>query len=144
MSIGGAAPSAVAERVPRIRPPALGATLLLLSTLAQAAEPDDGTVDFNPAFLQGGSKVDVSRFSKGNPVLPGDYLVDLQVNGRWVNRTTVSFIGQPGSDIAQPCIDRSIFDRVGVDMEKLSEPARAELQAAGHETCLAIARLIQD
>lgn len=134
----------MAERVPRIRPPALGATLLLLSTLAQAAEPDAGTVDFNPAFLQGGSKVDVSRFSKGNPVLPGDYLVDLQVNGRWVNRITVRFIGQPASDIAQPCIDRSIFDRIGVDLQKLSETARAELQAAGRDACLPLGKLIQD
>jgi len=117
---------------------------VLLPPPARAAEPDAQPLDFNPAFLQGGSRVDVSRFSRGNPVLPGDYLVDLQINGKWVNRVTVRFIGQSGSDVAQPCIDRSIFNRIGIDLQKLPEAARAQLQAAGPETCLTVSSMIQD
>jgi len=77
-------------------------------------------------------------------VLPGDYLVDLQINGKWVSRVTVRFIGQPDSDVAQPCIDRSIFDRIGVDLDKLSESSRAQLQEAGAEGCLGLGRMIED
>jgi len=117
---------------------------LVLPPPTRAAEPDAQQLDFNPAFLQGGAKVDVSRFARGNPVLPGDYLVDLHINGKWVNRVTVRFVGQADSDIAQPCIDRSIFNRIGVDLQKLSEVARAELQAAGADACLTLGGLIQD
>jgi outer membrane usher protein len=110
----------------------------------RAAEPDAGVVDFNPAFLQGGSRVDVSRFSRGNVVLAGEYLVDLQVNGKWVSRANVRFTPQAGSDVAQPCIEPSLFDRIGIDLQKLTEAARAELQAAPRDTCLDIGRLVQD
>lgn len=130
---------------------ALGAALLLNSPSLRAAEPgaaetqfDAGVVEFNPAFLQGGSKVDVSRFSRGDVVLAGDYLVDLQVNGKWISRVTVRFIEQPGSDVALPCIERAIFDRIGVDAGKLTEAARGELQAATRDTCLDLGRLVQD
>lgn len=101
-------------------------------------------MEFNSAFLQGGARVDVSRFARGNPVLPGDYLVDLQVNGKWVSRVTVRFIGQPDSDVAQPCIDRPIFDRIGMDPEKLPDQAQARLKAAGADGCVDVAGLVED
>ncbi len=130
---------------------ALGVALLLNPPCLRAAEPgaavpqpDTGVVEFNPAFLQGGSKVDISRFSRGDVVLAGEYLVDLQVNGKWISRVTVRFIEQPGSDVAQPCIERAIFDRIGADVRKLTEAARGELQLAARDTCLDLGKLVQD
>src|SRR5689334_3991697 len=114
---GGAAPTTLAELL-------CGAALLLpLPALAAAA--DTAQLEFNPVFLQGGSQVDLSRFARGNAVLPGDYVVDLHINGTWVSRVPVRFIGQAGSDVAKPCVDRPMFDRIGIDPARLTEPVRA-------------------
>ena len=108
---------------------------------AAAAEPQ---VEFNAAFLQGGSQVDVSRFSRGNPVLPGDYMVDLQINGKWMGRTSVRFVAQPNSDIALPCIDRALIARIGLDFEKLSASARDTLEKAQSVGCVDLKAMIAD
>ena len=107
-------------------------------------DPAAAQVEFNPAFLQGGDKVDVSRFSKGNPVLPGDYVVDQQINGKWVGRASVRLIAQPDSDIALPCIDRALVDRMGLDFEKLSPAARSELSKAQSAACVDLKAMIPD
>jgi len=101
-------------------------------------------VEFDSAFLRGGAEVDVSRFSRGNPVLPGDYLVDLQVNGKWIGHASVRFVAQPNSDIALPCIDRTLITRLGVDFEKLPESARALMQNAQPDACVDLAAMIPE
>jgi outer membrane usher protein len=117
----------------------------MLSPVPSRAAPADGPqVEFDPAFIRGGSQVDVSRFSRGNPVLPGDYLVDLQINGKWVGRATVRFVAQPASDIALPCIDRALIGRIGLDFEKLSATARAMLQEAQSDSCVDLKAMIRD
>jgi outer membrane usher protein len=60
-------------------------------------------------------------------VLPGDYMVDLQINGKWTGRASVRFIAQPDSDIALPCVGPALIVRIGLDFEKLSASARALL-----------------
>ena len=121
---------------------AAGIIAALFSAPSIAAEPAAAQVEFNPAFLQGGAKVDVSRFSRGNPVLPGDYVVDLQINGRWVGRASVRFVAQPDSDIALPCIDRALIERIGLDFEKLSPVARLELRKAQSAGCVDLQAMI--
>lgn len=101
-------------------------------------------VEFDPAFIRGGSQVDLSRFSRGNPVLPGEYTVDLQINGQWKGHATVRFIAQPNSDIAQPCIDRTVIGLIGLDFEKLTESARAELRKARDGGCFDLAAAVPD
>ncbi len=118
--------------------------LVVLAAPAVGAEPAGPQVEFNPAFLRGGSQVDVSRFSRGNAVLPGDYLLDLQINGKWLGRVSVRFIGQPGSDIAQPCIDHAIIEQIGFDTAKLTPAARAGLQASRSEDCVDLQALVRD
>ncbi|MDB6008374.1 MAG: fimbrial protein [Gammaproteobacteria bacterium] len=117
---------------------------MLLSARSPAAAAAEPQVEFNAAFLQGGSQVDVSRFSRGNPVLPGDYMVDLQINGKWMGRASVRFIAQPNSDIALPCIDRALIGRIGLDFEKLSASARATLQKAQSAGCVDLKAMIAD
>jgi outer membrane usher protein len=122
----------------------LFALVALSPAIARAADATGSPVEFNSAFLQGGSQVDVSRFSRGNPVLPGDYVVDLQVNGKWVGRASVRFMAQPDSDIALPCIDRSLIVRIGLDLERLSSSARNALQKAEAAGCVDLKALIPD
>ena len=116
----------------------------LLWATSPAAEPAAAPLEFNPSFLQGSTKVDVSRFSRGNPVLPGDYLVDLQINSKWVGRASVRFTAQPNSDIALPCIDRALIGRIGLDFEKLSPTAREELRKAQSAGCINLEAMIPD
>ncbi|SDD99740.1 PapC N-terminal domain-containing protein, partial [Cupriavidus sp. YR651] len=86
-------------------------------------------VEFNDQFLQQtGAHIDVSRFSKKNATLAGSYRVDLYVNEVILGRTEVT-LRQVGADPlnVQPCFDRDLLERVGVDLTKLSPEATALL-----------------
>ncbi|EYD36787.1 papC N-terminal domain protein [Acinetobacter baumannii 25493_8] len=49
----------------------------------EAAASAPVEAEFDSAFLIGDAqKVDISRFKYGNPVLPGEYNVDVYVNGQ--------------------------------------------------------------
>jgi len=89
--------------------------------------------------------VDVTRFSRGNPFSPGEYRVDIHVNDAWVGRYDVSFRNlAEGVDSARPCFGRKLLDAVGVDLEKLSEQARAALVADDPDQCRQLADLVPD
>jgi outer membrane usher protein len=120
------------------------ALVMLVPAISSAADSTPAEVEFNPAFLQGSTKVDVSRFSRGNPVLPGDYSVDLQVNGKWMGHASVRFIAQPNSDIALPCIDRPLVDRIGLNFEKLSTSAQAEMHKTLSGGCVDLKAMISE
>lgn len=114
----------------------------LSKTDAQAQQPD--FIHFNSIFLHGGNgqNVDISRFAHGNPVLPGEYQVELQMNGKWVGRASVSFIAQPGSNIAQACVDRAVIERIGLDYASLTALARSELVKIKRAGCADLPALI--
>ena len=140
----GPARSTLQELLSRFFLAVLGTLVMLSPARSPAAAAAQPQVEFDPAFLQGGSQVDVSRFSRGNPVLPGDYMVDLQINGKWTGRVSVRFIAQPDSDIAIPCIDRALIERIGLDFEKLSASAKAILQKAQSAGCADLQAMIPD
>lgn len=100
-------------------------------------------VQFNPQFLMksAGQSVDVSRFARGNPVSPGDYVVDLYVNDDLVGHTSVSFVSRPGSDNAVPRFDRALIERIGLDYSKLSPAQLAELEKADSKDGIDLAKL---
>lgn len=77
-------------------------------------------VEFNPAFFPDGSgnqQVDISKFSKGNVVLPGSYRTEVYLNGQWLGRETLSFVSVEGQDSAQMCLEREALLRVGIDLD---------------------------
>lgn len=87
-----------------------------------AADPSSGSVEFNGAFTGNTQNVDLSRFEKGNPVLPGRYRVDLYVDDVRLSTQDVTFRGVEGSDIAQPCFTYDDILHMNVDTSKL-DPA---------------------
>ncbi|KRE99482.1 hypothetical protein ASG87_13815 [Frateuria sp. Soil773] len=90
---------------------------------AAPATIEPANASFNSAFLAGGTQdVDLSRFEHGNPVLPGDYLVDLYVNGNWVGNENVRFRAEDAKSSARPCFDAQQLERYGIDTGKL-DPA---------------------
>jgi P pilus assembly protein, porin PapC len=60
---------------------------IIFSQSALAEQTDE--VIFNTDFMR--SNIDVSAYSKGNPVPFGEYTVDLYVNERWKGRAEVNF-----------------------------------------------------
>jgi len=107
---------------------------------AAAAPASSGAVEFNEAFTAGQDQsVDVSRFEKGNPVLPGQYRVDIYVNEVRVDAENVNFKATPNSDVAQPCFDYAGLVRLGIDASKLD----AKMDAV-HNPCIQIQDISAD
>jgi outer membrane usher protein len=104
-------------------------------------------VEFDRNLLRsGGSQaVDLSRFEKGNVVLPGIYAVDLYVNGDWIGRVDVPFRqmrDSPKNADAQACFDRSLLERMGVNLSKLTPEVTAALAAP--ESCRPMREIIDE
>ncbi|MNZ33940.1 Outer membrane usher protein HtrE precursor [compost metagenome] len=85
---------------------------------AQTAPQMVASVTFNPSFLNG-TNVDISRFENGNPVLPGNYRVDLYINDYRVAREQISFRSMSKDENARPCFTRALLERMNVDVAKL-------------------------
>lgn len=120
---------------------------------AQAGPAADGSstqvaqVEFDSSFLAPSSikGVDLSRFSKGNFVAPGQYAVDLATNDNWVGRARITFKRPDGARdnvSAQPCFTKSDVVRAGIDIRKL-EPSVLE-QLADPKACLPIEQIVPD
>jgi outer membrane usher protein len=136
------APAAVAAPVGAVGllPPAmtapLAASTVAVGPIAKGtATAEPAAVEFNPQFLSGSGEanVDISRFDKGNVAAAGHYRAALYVNGVWIGQTDVA-LREPGGAVrgAQPVFDADLIQRAGVDMTRLSDAARAQLDAAGH------------
>ena len=105
--------------------------------------PDASGADavFDRSMLSGGGNntTDLSRFEHGNPVLPGNYNIDLYLNASWVGRTEVRFdaVGQAS---ATPCVDRKLLDQLGLRPEKVPPLIMSSLQDP--KACVGIGSLI--
>ncbi|PRG36935.1 fimbria/pilus outer membrane usher protein [Burkholderia multivorans] len=108
----------------------------------QVAQTEFAQVEFESAFLQGAGAIDVSRYGRGNVVRPGRYTPDIYVDGRWVGRADVPFKAAPNTPDAQPCFDRALLDRIGVDRARLPKDIRATFEQ--EEACLRIGQIIPD
>ena len=92
-----------------------------------AALPASGSVSFDADFFPAGMapKVDLSRFEKGNVVLPGDYYGDIRLNQQWRARGDITFANAPGTDDAYPCFDAAMLTSYGIDLKKIAADAAA-------------------
>ncbi|WP_434584716.1 fimbria/pilus outer membrane usher protein [Klebsiella sp. R390] len=89
---------------------------IAFSQIAYAEQNDD--IIFNTDFMR--SDVDVSAYSRGNPVPAGEYSVELYVNERWKGKTNVTFkMTEEKSTIAKPCFDLNLVAKLGIDIERI-------------------------
>ena len=87
---------------------------------------------FNEEFLSiGGNQphADLSIFAFGNQVLPGEYMVDVQLEDRLLGRTKVHFVPGEASRDAVPCLTPSMLDVWGVNVKAFSAIATAPSDA---------------
>ncbi|QML55228.1 outer membrane usher protein [Escherichia coli] len=75
---------------------------LLYSSSCLSAEQ----VEYDPTFLMGqnASNIDLSRYSEGNPTLPGIYDVSVYINNQPVTNQSIPFIVVEGKKNALACI----------------------------------------
>lgn len=122
--------------------------LAAMQTLPAHAEKriELSQAEFGNEFFRGKENqgVDVSRFSKANPVSPGTYRADVYANGSWVGRMDVVFRQTSDKDGVFPCFNQSILEAIGVDLSKLSEEALAILRNAKDGTCVALGDMVPD
>jgi outer membrane usher protein len=94
-------------------------------------------VVFDPAFLapDDAAALDLSRFARGNPVLPGHYDVDVWMNGEWQARKPVRFDNWKDRVEANACIAHEELVAYGLD------PAAPTIND-DHDPCMPIDRRI--
>ena len=82
-------------------------------------------VQFDDTFLraQNGEAINVNRFTRGNAVSPGKYVVEIVVNGSRIAREDVRFVANKGEIAARPCLSRALLQRAGVDLGKADAAA---------------------
>lgn len=117
--------------------------LLLLSGAYAMGSHAVENVGFNPAFFPdgaGGQHVDITKFSQGNIVLPGNYRTDVYLNGQWIGRETLTFVATEGRDSAQMCLERDALLRFGIDLDAPKDQPGAP--PPDYERCADIARYL--
>ena len=83
--------------------------------------PAPDAVEFSPLFLgETATTADLSRFERANAVSPGEYLVDVYLNGYRVARQTVSFRANPDNGETRACVTGALLDTLGVDTTALT------------------------
>ncbi|NID16425.1 fimbria/pilus outer membrane usher protein [Luteibacter yeojuensis] len=85
-------------------------------------EPVGPQAVFNADFIHSANgAIDLSRFERGNVTLPGIYRPDVLVNERPIpGSRDIAFRQVANSESAQPCFDRAMLVRFGLDTEKLA------------------------
>lgn len=115
-----AAPSAALAAPDPAPEPGANLGELALATsggFARPAAPEFAQFDSN--FLSGsGAKVDLSAFSNGNPMVAGEYRVDVYVNGSWKGRRNLPFRANAKGEVGA-CLDTALLEEVGIDTEGL-------------------------
>lgn len=78
--------------------------------------------DFDSSFLIGDAQqVDISNFKYGNPVLPGEYNVDIYVNNTWFGKRRMLFKASDNKTNAQTCFSEKDLLEFGVKKQVLAE-----------------------
>ena len=98
--------------------------------LAQSATATPGDVYvFDDNMLFGGGSL--ARFNKVNAIEPGQYRVDVFINGRFIDRADLRFAEQGGGDV-QPCLPAVLLESGGVLKSAIQSSATAQCLVLGN------------
>ncbi|MFJ2364012.1 fimbria/pilus outer membrane usher protein [Pseudomonas sp. NPDC087697] len=92
----------------------------------------DNTYLFDDNMMFGGGSL--SRFNRLNAIEPGQYKVDLFINGRFVERVDLRFVDQ-GKGNVQPCLSSQLLEQAGVLKEAIKSP--------GDDSCMVLAKAVE-
>ena len=113
-----------------------------LQTSALAADVPASTssgneeVEFNDQFLfNTGTTIDVSRFSRGNPVVAGSYKTQILLNGKKTLLTDFTF-KENGTVRATPCFTPKLLLQIGIKSDPLKDALSKG--AEGQDICVSL------
>ncbi|UXL37064.1 fimbrial biogenesis outer membrane usher protein [Pseudomonas fragi] len=132
----------------------IGVIVFLIPPTSLVAAPNDTRVtptvssdldvEFDSKFISqdAGGAVDLSRFKQGGFVMPGNYSVDLYVNGDWIGRALVPFKILQGEikKNAQPCFDKKLLLLLNIDFKSIPSDVVQALNDIN--TCFPISEII--
>ena len=108
-----------------------GVVTLSLSGLALADEiagnESAGAIsaDFDAGFLIGDAKkIDITKFANGNPILPGEYSLDVYVNGNWFGKQRLVFKPTPDDKSSFTCFTPKQLLEFGIKAELIKQKAK--------------------
>lgn len=107
-----------------------------------AAADAAADAEFDTAMLAGGSgqSTDLSRFERGNVVMPGIYRLDVYLDGQWVGVSDVRFAAASADAGSIACFNKALVDQMGLPWDKIPEATRESLKSGGD--CIGIAELV--
>ncbi|AQV16356.1 fimbrial protein [Acinetobacter pittii] len=78
--------------------------------------------EFDSNFLVGNAqKIDIARFKYGNPILPGEYSLDVYLNGQWLGKRRMRFTASAPNINAETCFTEATLLEYGVKADVLSQ-----------------------
>lgn len=106
---------------------------------------DESFAEFDPLFLKKSSNnqsdIDISQFSRGNPILPGNYRLDVFVNQQWRGVLDVQYIENSADKFqAKLCVKPSLIEKI--DLKDAIK--QSVLTTANSQGCLNIHQYITD
>lgn len=91
---------------------------------------EDEEVEFNNVFLSK-QPIDVSRFSKGNPVIAGKYSATVTLNDKERGKFDIEFKENPKQPLrAIPCLNVKTLIALGIDLKAIDYSAESEDESA--------------
>lgn len=117
---------------------------LFMSVAAYAENNTDvshfSKAEFDSNFLVGNAqKIDIARFKYGNPILPGEYSLDVYVNGQWLGKRRMQFNALTPNTNAETCFTEAMLFEYGVKADVLSQKA-----STSSASCKALASWIDN
>lgn len=117
---------------------------LFMSVAAYAENNTDvsnfSKAEFDSNFLVGNAqKIDIARFKYGNPILPGEYSLDVYVNGQWLGKQRMQFNALIPNTNAETCFTEAMLLEYGVKADVLSQTA-----STSSASCKALASWINN
>lgn len=113
---------------------------------AEGADQDGAAqLEFDSNFLMkpaSGETIDVSRFAKGNPVMPGEYATDVHLDGAWIGRKVIRFVGPNGQ--AKPCFDQAFIGQLNLKSEVLAATAQGVRDRIEQGQCADLDELVEE
>lgn len=120
------------------RPLGVAIAVAMAMAVASHAHAGDGEpLQFSAGFLIGGKAIDMQRYAQGNPMEPGDYPLDVVVNGQFLENRDIRFVEAPAPVGATPCLPMALLGRLN-----LKDSYLADLQEDA-EGCIALPALVE-
>ncbi|SFU28908.1 fimbria/pilus outer membrane usher protein [Xenorhabdus koppenhoeferi] len=101
-------------------------------------------IEFEATFLRSVSpeKLDLKRFSQGAAMLPGTYLSEIWLNGKYLTRDSVTFKGLPNYQVSL-CVPAAFLKQLPLKLKLLAK----DITAAGAEdqdNCISLAEWLPE